>query len=308
MKITVLIDDFDYILSDPYQSQLHSRLKIEHECQYVTLQDLLESKARPLHENIFIAVRCRHVVTYRHKISSWVDKRSCVIQDYDPWVFMGDDTPHTGGYEKIINSINNCSFAIPNNFWCKIVKKTYGVKTIPFRLGMSPGLCNTNSWKNRTKILEFRGSSYPIREKNFNKLQSIIPVNWNKEKIYPYKDFLNYLSDVKIWAHDESEEVMFRGIPYCRNWLWPKALEVLSRGCFLIRDWQQESSWYEIDKLPTSFLYNDVKDSKQLLENILLMQDDERNDRICETIKWIKSKDFYGKICEEMNFWWQNER
>jgi hypothetical protein len=306
MKLTIIIDDFDYISSEPYQGQLHSRIIKEHECQYVTLQNLLDSKVRPAHENIFIALKCRNTITHRHKISSWIDKRNCVIQDYDPWVFMEDNTPYSGGYEKIIDTIDNCSFAIPNNFWCKIVKETYGIKTIPFKLGMSPELCAFNSWKNRNKSLEFKGSKYPVREKNFKKLQTYIPVNWSQDKVYPYQNFLNYLSDVKIWAHDESEKITSNNISYCRNWLWPKALEILSRGCFLIRDWQQEAEWYEIDKLPTSFLYNDIKNSKDKLEKIFSMKDDERDDRIHETVSWIKNQDFYGRICKEMNFWWQS--
>ena len=36
------------------------------------------------------------------------------------------------------------------------------------------------------------------------------------------------------------------------------------------------------------------------------MKDDERDDRIHETVSWIKNQDFYGRICKEMNFWWQS--
>jgi hypothetical protein len=114
---------------------------------------------------------------------------------------------------------------------------------------------------------------------------------------------LKHLSNVKVWAHDESETVTFEGEVFSRNCLWPKALEVLSRGCFLLRDWQVEADNYGISILPTAYLYRDIKDAQVLLDKINSIPEEECNNRIRETVRWIRKQDFYGQASRELEAW-----
>lgn len=301
MKLTVLIDSHEYVDSDPYQKQFHARLAKEHECQYVELSAMHV----PEHSNVYVALRFRHTIKFRHQIALWLAGRPCIAQDYDPWVFFDNTSQHCGGYEFAINAIPGIEFAVPNRYWANIIRSKTGAKVHEFRLGMAPELCDAAPWESRTTRLEFRGSPYPVREANFQKLSAVIPVSWEREKIVPYSAFLKHLSSVRVWAHDESEMVSVGSVEHTRNWLWPKAIEVLSRGCFLIRDWHPEAETYGISGLPTAFLYGSVTQTASMLDQIERMPAQECNDRIEATVKWVREQDFYGVTCKQMETWWQ---
>lgn len=304
MKLTILVDSIDYVTNEIYQHQVHEVLKNEHECQYVSINDI--RRCAPTYDNVLIATKFRTTVAYAKEIDRWLDTRKCLIQDYDPWVFFDDTSQHRGGYTTVAETIRCLhSFLIPNKHWCDIVRDSTGKAATPFRLGMKPEYCDATVWESRTREIEFKGSSYPTRITNFERFTRHVPVVWNKEIIKPYSQFLKYLSTVRIWAHDESEPITVNGTMLCRNWLWPKALEVLSRGCFLIRDYQPEAAVYGIDRLPTAFLYQNLEEASDFVDRIVTMNDDERNDRIRETVHWIREQNFYVDFSKHIPEWFK---
>ena len=304
MKLTVLIDSVDYAFrTEIYQHQLHSVLSREHDCQYVTIQDM-SAGVRPLNDNVYVATRLRETVKYASSINTWLDNRACIIQDYDPWIFFDDSSKHKGGYFTLLEQIKSIrAFCVPNKSWADIIRHKTSVPTMHFKLGVLPQNCDDTLWEPRTRRLEFKGSTYPVRERTFSKLNSYIPIVWTKDIIKPYSAFLQYLSTLRVWAQDESEPVIVDGVKVCRNWLWPKAIEVLSRGCFLIRDMQPEAHEYGIDSLPTCFLYDDIEQASALLLKIESMNPNERNDRILETTKMIREQNCYETISNQMTGW-----
>jgi hypothetical protein len=303
MNLTVLVDSKSYAFSEIYQQHLHKELIKNHQIQYVEISDL--STTRPLHDNILVCTKFRTTLQISSQIKKWIDKRRVVVQDYDPWVFLEDNTVFSKGYEIISNSFINCSFAVPNRYWSEIIRKKTGREVHTFRLGVPPEQCDKNQWENRKNRLEFRGSQYPTREKNYEKISRFIPINWDKKVIKPYSSFLDFLSNTRIWAQDESETVIVDGNHHCRNWLWPKSIEVISRGCFLIRDRQEEAEFYQVDSLPTVFLYNSVKETPDLLASIENMSNEERNERISHSANWVKQQDYYGQIARDIEGWFK---
>jgi hypothetical protein len=130
------------------------------------------------------------------------------------------------------------------------------------------------------------------------------PDCWVKGTINPYSNFLKHLSTVKVWAHSETEPLIVDGNTVCRNWLWPKAIEVLSRGCFLIRDYHPEAENYVKD-MPTVFMYKDENEANSLLEKIESMTDAERNDRMQTTVDQIRAASYYQVISDRLQDWWE---
>lgn len=301
-KLTILTNGDAYLTSDPYQSQLHGRLRREHDCQYVTLDEI--GHVRPANDAVFVALRFRNVVSNSRAIDRWLDGRHAVVQDYDPWVFLEDVSVHRGGYERVANDIKNVSFAVPNVYWSSIIEKRTNRRVHTFQLGMSPELCDATPWDKRTHRLEFLGAAYPIRVSCFEKLTKYIPVVWNRTKIAPYSEFLSHISALRVWAQDESAPIIVDGVSHVRNWLWPKAIEIISRGCFLIRDRHDEAMNYGLSEVPTVFLYDDVSETPEMLDKIESMASSERGDRIEQAVAWVKQRDFYGSICRQMNDWW----
>ena len=302
MNLTILIDDEPYIQSDPYQVQLHNSFRKNHNCQYVNLETIGETK--PAYENVYIATRFRNTIRQKKTIVNWLSGRRCLVQDYDPWVFMDQTSQHYMGYKIASEAIPNSSFLIPNYFWSNFISEKLNIKTHSFRLGMSPELCDDSPFENRKIPIEFRGSSNPAREKNFKEFQSRVPAaKWERSKITPYSEFLKHLSNVRVWAHDESECVTFQDESISRNCLWPKAIEVISRGCFLLRDWQVEADNYGISTLPTVFLYKNMNEAQDLLDKINRMSIEESNNRISQSVEWVKKQDFYEKISGSLEKW-----
>jgi hypothetical protein len=131
------------------------------------------------------------------------------------------------------------------------------------------------------------------------------PHCWSKNTISPYSSFLENLSKVRVWAQSETEPIIVDGQAMCRNWLWPKAIEVLSRGCFLIRDYQPEAENYT-KNMPTVFLFKSESEAITLLEQIESMTDAERNDRIRTTVDQVRKASYYQVISDRLQEWWDN--
>jgi len=304
MKISVLVDSIDYVKNEIYQQHIYNVLSNNDNFEYIEWQGNRTIKGQ---ENVFICMRFRNVVSNANEIKAWLGNRIPIIQDYDPWVFYEDGSKYKNGYEKVANVLENVKFAIPNLTWSKFISKKISKKFFAFKLGVPAYCCDNTPWEKRSHRLEFKGRSYSIREKSFQIISEYIPINWNKEIISPYSNFLSYLSNVRVWAQNESIPIIVDNQTMCNNWLWPKAIEILSRGCFLIRDMQEEAKHYGIDKLPTVFLYTNVKETPEILDKIESMSDKEKNERINETISWIKKQNYYVDIPNNLEIWFNDK-
>lgn len=301
MKLLILVDTRQYAFSEIYQHQLHEVLKKKHDCTYVQIDEF--DKIREDYDLIFCALRIRSTISHVKKLARYLDGREVIVQDYDPWVALADDGQYRGGYDVIQDNLNLKRLFIPNRFWSRVAEKK-GIKTVVERIGMLPRYCDTNSWENRSTETDFRGSYRDYREKAFNRLiKAGVPVTWNKDFISPYAKFLDHLSNVKIWIQSDNEPTFVDGVSCERNALWPKAIEVLSRGCFLIRDYQEEAEYYEVTNMPTAFLFKDESEILDKINKINNMSVSEKNDRIKETVQMIRKANYYEKIADVMKDW-----
>ena len=299
MKLTVLVDSVDYVKNEVYQQHVHAILPQYFDVTYIEYGPHTNRTDKfKGDENVFICMKSRNLLKHVHDIKIWLGDRKPIVQDYDPWVFYDDTSPYKGGYDAIAEKLKEFTLFVPSQYWSSITKTKSGIDARPFKLGIPPDKCEVNFWQCKANDIIFRGSSYPSRERSFAKLSQQIPVVWKRDVIRPHSAFVSYLRDVKIWAQDESDPIVIDGIEHSRNWLWPKAIEVLSMGCFLIRNFQEESLFYEIDKMPTAFLYNDVKETPDILNMISAMSVEEKNQRIVDTVNFIKKQDYYVKyVC-----------
>lgn len=300
-RLHAIVDSVSYVTSEVYQHQLHEELTRLYEVSYHELSSLGKIYIDP-GDVVFSALKLRSVKSHLNRISAAVGNNLIIVQDYDPWVSFEDGSPYKGAYTTIQNHLN-AKFFVPSKNWCDLISR----RNITCRyhpIGMAPRYCTANPWENRDVRLEFRGSSYPSREAGMRRLvASGFPDPRTKGTIKPYSAFLEHLSSVKVWAHSETESIVVDGVPLCRNWLWPKAIEVLSRGCFLIRDWQPEADEYVFD-LPCARLFKNESEARFLLDEIESIEPGLRNDMIRTTVENIRAADYYGSLSQKIAEWY----
>jgi hypothetical protein len=300
-RLHAIVDSVSYVTSEVYQHQLHEELTRLYEVSYHELSSLGKIYIDP-GDVVFSALKLRSVKSHLNRISAAVGNNLIIVQDYDPWVSFEDGSPYKGAYTTIQNHLN-AKFFVPSKNWCDLISR----RNITCRyhpIGMAPRYCTANPWENRDVRLEFRGSSYPSREAGMHRLVAGgLPDPWVRKPIKPYSSFLEHLTRVRVWAHNENETIIVDGEHICRNWLWPKAIEVLSRGCFLIRDWQPESENY-VSMMPTARLYRHEAQANDLLLEIESLEPRVRNEMILETVEQVRRADYYRNLSLKIAEWY----
>lgn len=301
-KLHILVDSLSYVQSEIYQHQLHRILVNDYDCVYHEINSLnkltIESS-----DIVFSALKLRTLYRNSSLVAKSIGDARIIVQDYDPWVSFEDDSQFKGAYFDISKNVN-ALFFVPSFEWANLITKK-GLKCVASKIGMLPSYCDNTSWENRKIELEFRGAHYPSRDKAMERLfQSEFPYCWKKGTISPYQDFLKHLSNIKIWAFSDSEKIVVDGETISKNALWPKCMEILSRGCFLIRDWQPEAENYVKD-IPTAFTFKDEKDALSNLRWIQNMPDDILNDYILDSVNKIRKENCYKVISDKLQEWYE---
>lgn len=297
-KVLALIDSREYTLNEIYQGQLYEELPKHVDLTIVCLDEIVNktSNINPkLFDGVYCSIRYRKTLEHVQKIKEFLDDTPVIVNDYDTWVNYIDGSPYKNTYKIVAQNLNvKCWFTSAK--WWSDKLNADGFPATPLKLGMKPALIeNTKRFEEKTRLIEFRGSKHELRVVGHNKLvASGFDVPW-LPSIKPYSEFLKSINDLKIWAHNEGEPILIDGVKHSFNALWPKAIEVLSRGCFVIRDRHDEASWYDMHKLPTVFLFDDVSDAHEKLNEILSIPENEKNDRIEFTISSLKEQNYWTK-------------
>lgn len=304
-KLLALIDSCEYTLTEIYQGQLYEELQKQLDVTLVTLDEIRNEIINNLSllpdpkkfDGIYCSIRYRHTFQSIHYIKSYLKNEPVIVNDYDTWVNYIDGSPYKNTYSVIAAALNVKKFFTSTKWWADRLEVD-GFYATPLKLGMKPQwIENTKPFADKSRLIEFRGAAHHPRVVGHNKLRLAgldVPC---LPSIKPYSTFLESINDLKVWAHNESEPIFIDTIPHSFNALWPKAIEVLSRGCFVIRDAQEEASWYDMDKIPTAFLFDNVNDAPKCLETILSMPEQERNERIESTIDFLRKQNYWEKYC-----------
>lgn len=308
LKLGLFIKDLDYTLNEPYQHQLYKSLLTHYDVLTISLNELVSKTAEIKQCDILLcALPVRHIISHLEIFAQVLKDQKIIIADYDPWVFFEDGSIHKGAYQKLAQSLNVKTFLVPNKTWCGIIHQK-GLSAVFSQIGMQPEYCKTRDFAERKIELEFRGSKYPVRDRQFERLRSNgLDVPWPTNKVFPYANFLEHLQNVQCWAQNEDEPIVVDGETLkFRNWLWPKATEILSQGCFLIRNRDDECLNYDTACLPTVVLFDDISQARVCFEQVKNMSIAEKNERSNETIRQLKKRDVYYKIAQALPGWFND--
>lgn len=301
-KLLVIVDDLRYALNEIYQGQLWKRAMQRDDldvtfCEFCQLYEFIGRTQ--LFDSVYVALRVRNTIKHSHLLGSIVVNDNVIVQDYDPWCNFIDGNPWKNGYQTIVNHLNVKRFFVSSGCWCDRLNDL-GYPAEHVKLGMLNQLINNVDHSLRRNSVEFRGSRHPTRVMGHESLvKAGISVQW-LEPVKPYASFLNDLDRLFCWSHNESEPLIVDNEPVCSNWVWPKGLEVLHRGCFLFRDLQPEAERYDISSLPTAFLFQDLNEAVMMYDRLMSMSMNERNERMNSTISTLRNVDYYGDILNQI--------
>ena len=303
MKIALFIERFDHIRKNEfYVNSFCKKISHTYEVDFFELQNI-QNKNFDSYDLIISVFRLRIFTENCEKFSKILKGKRIHVLDHDPWLQFQDNSPCLGYYKKIIDSGVNATFNVSSDYWSNRVNNNLHMSCISHVWGptipedrksraMTP-------WDSRKNLLGFSGTDYSWRVKNHSALKELFPEFKWQQKV-SYNKFEDYMFDLKIWLQSEKDSCIEKGKSISPNSLWPKALEVLSYGVFMIKDYQEESKFYEIEKLPTAFLFQEYEEICDILEKIRLMNKKEKIDRVMTTLEIISNGDYMQKAVDKI--------
>lgn len=296
MKIALFIESRDHIQRNQfYVNSLCMHLDSLYDVDFFDLQTIKTLSLSDDYDLIVSVFRLKTFAANCERFERILNGRTIHVLDHDPWEQFIVDSPYLGYYQKIAKSGVNAVFNVSSKFWSDRINKDLGLKCVSHVWGpvVPPGREKSYiPWESRENLLGFSGADYPWRIKNHNYLKSNFPQFEWKMKM-SYSEFEKYLFNLQIWLQSEKDG-------RADNSLWPKALEVISYGVFMIRDYQEESIVYEIDKIPTAFLFREYEEIPSIIEYIQSMSPSERRRRILTAIEIVSEKCYIENVAKKL--------
>ncbi len=300
-RLLLLADNVRYLKQNCYQSQLLITLKQYYSVKIMSATQIARSSAvKPeKYHRILSVLKLRSLHHLVPALVRVIGDLPLYLYEQDPWENFRDDAAYKGTYEAISRELNVVSFLNTSLWWSNFINDK-GLKSSFVRMGMLPAFCSLDkSWEERPIGLGFQGSLHPHRKEFFDYLASKNhPVTFMSS--VPYKKFLQHLNDIQIYIHIENEPWIIDGVSVPRNALWIKDIEAASRGCFALRDHEDESAAYNIDEIPTIFTFKDKGEAPTLLDLISRMSLKEKNERMRESVHRIRERDDWQTIIQVM--------
>lgn len=300
-SLLLLADSKKYIKENCYQSQLFEVLKKHYRITFLSIDQLKRAPIYKLdrYERVLSVLRLRTIIANIDLLQQRLNGRGLYIYEQDPWEAFKDDSPYKGGYQVIDAKLNVLSFLNTSQWWSDFINSR-GFRSTFVRMGMLQSYCAVGKfWDNRPIKLAFQGTLHPHRKVFYEYLANlgifveILPYS-------PYKKFLKNLQSICIYIHTEDEPWIVDGVSLKRNSLWIKESEAAARGCFVIRDYEEESKAYGISELPTIFTFNEKNEIPDLINQILSMSTEEKNLRIIKSVQAMRSRDDWRTVVDAM--------
>lgn len=301
-NLLVLVDGVSYIGENCYQHQLMETLQTEFCVTMLPLRHILWNPFAGLrnYDLILSVLKQRTLACNIDSVRKMLNGRPLAIYDQDPWQAYIDDSPTRGCYAEFMQKLNVSVLMLTSKWWADYCAKR-GLPARFVRMGMLPRYCDAGpGWEQRSKELGFQGTLHPHRKAFFDELAEIglrVAVNGSGS----YKQYLDSLHDIRIYIHTEDAPWLVDGQYIQRNSLWIKDVEVAARGCFAIRNWDEDCAAYGVDELPTISAFRKPSDVLQIVESIRAMTIGDRRNLIEETVDIIRLRDDWRTVTNTLN-------
>jgi hypothetical protein len=298
-RLFLFADSKKYIKANCYQSQLLKTLARNYRLKIISADEISKGaklKISP-QDRALSVLRMRTLATLAPQLAVMLQEHPLWIYEQDPWQAFMDDSPYKGAYHEIASHLQVAAFLNTSSWWANHVRQQ-GFPSVFVRMGMLPEYCSLGkAWSKRSVDLGFQGTLHPHRKQFFDQLAGYgLPVKVMPSK--PYDRFLKALQDIRIYIHTEDSPWIIDGISVPRNALWIKDTEAAARGCFSIRDYEEESAAYDIDEIPTIYTYKNVAEVPDLVETIMTMPLKERDERMAESVACMRRRNDWQTVID----------
>lgn len=300
----IVVDSLDYAKKNCFVSQLIDALILESKdkLQIINLEGLrylARDKNKISDQNLLFLVRQRIFYKHLDEISLLVGNATVDIYDQDPWNSYMIDSPSFGFYEKMKKQIQLGTLFLTSKWWSDYVLEREKINTLFVKMWMAPKLC-MDSGKRRTP-LGFRGTLRGHRKNFFLDLQKMgIKVQIDRPGL-KYRKYLKYLSSLQIFVHDESDYFVcdFGKVPMSYA-MWVKDIEIAARGTFVIRNENQESTTYDVDRIPLIKTYKTISEIPEILASINRLSEVESQIVRKTSVNYIIEKNYWKTTAQEL--------
>ncbi len=298
-RLLLFADSKKYIKTNCYQSQLLKTLERNYRLRIVSADEISNGiMQRGFQTDLALSVlRMRTLVALAPKLGAALRERPLWVYEQDPWQSFMDDSPYKGAYHYIASHIRVDAFLNTSLWWANHVRAS-GLPSVFVRMGMLPEYCKLGKkWGKRSVDLGFQGTLHPHRERFFDQLAIYgLPVTVLPSS--PYHRYLKTLQEIRIYIHTEDAPWVVDGKVVPRNALWIKDTEAAARGCFSIRDYEDESAAYAAEDIPTIFTYRNVAEVPAMVERIMSMSPDERDGRMAEAVELMRMRNDWKTVVD----------
>jgi hypothetical protein len=223
---------------------------------------------------------------------------SLLIYEQDPWEAFIDTGGYRGAYQRIFANLQVTSFLTTSQHWSKHIKQL-GMPSSFIKMWMLSRYCDCQPWSTRPIKLGFMGTLHPYRARFFERLK-LAGIDVYVRPSSSYADWLTMLSQTQFFIHNEDENAWsIDGSPIIKNCCWAKEIEVASRGCFAIRQWEPECEAYHVSQIPSIVTYVNEAEIPSLIQQI--SSDPASDDHSSEGVKFIKSQDAWSDLFQALN-------
>jgi len=293
LNLHVIIDDYQYVKNNCFQHQLFKTLQNETNMTFSTMSDVNLRNKIPSCDKILSCLKLRTLDKNIHIIKKYLNDKEIFIYEQDPWESFKDDSPYKGSYKKIYDELNVKSFLNTSKWWSDFINDK-GIKSTFVKMWVLPEYCSfTPLWKNREIDIGFCGQIHPYRKNFFDFLKSK-NINVTILKQSSYEGFLENLSKIKIFIHNEQVEWIVDSKKLQANALWVKDIEAASRGCISIRDYEKEHENYA-NNITSILTYKNFEESIQLIQKTL-NDVEETQSKINSSVEFIKNDEGWKSV------------
>lgn len=298
-KTVYVIDSKQYIESNCFQHQLFESVLLVAQEASIDLEvlDLAQALNKNYNNvNVVSVLKQRTIDKHCIALSKAFKDSSFIVYDQDPWQAYMDDSPYKGSYDRIASSLRDCTFAITSPYWVDLVNSR-GHKATFTKMSVLPRYCGTNkTFLSRNISVGFVGTMHPRRQQMVKDLQNIgVTVKSNNVSNLSYNNFLQSLEDIQIFIHNEEMPIYIDGvINNFKHGMWVKDIEAAAKGCYSIRCSGLGSSEY-FDNVETVKLYDSLEEVPDIINHILKLNSEARQQQIQRSIEHIKQENAWYK-------------
>ncbi len=303
IDLYTLIDTKQYIDTNCYQHQMSEALEARFNVKYITLGDLNMSEV-PRNAPVLSRLKLRSVYNNLARLREALEARPVMVYDQDPWESFMIDSPYSGAYQKIYDTLNVSTFLNISHWWRDRVRDL-DLPSQFVQVWTLPRYCRAQAvpWKDRKHDVVFCGTMYPRRKAFFDSLEAL----GVKVEVLPagksYPDYLDDIAQARIAMRSEQLSWTINtgsGIETITsaNALWKRDIETAAQGCFSMRDGDSEMNHWHIDKIPSIIPFKDVATAAQNVKWVLQLAPDLADELSQEGIDFIRAAPGWSVTCD----------